>query len=361
MKSKIFKILMVLMAFPLCAAAFASGVTPSELLIVGDQPYQLMLDDSGLGMIGMAGLIINASALSDLTKNIKTTFQKAFDNVTGQWSDTTMLVTSTGSENDYKWLTGFTGMIKWFGDKVINALKAHKYVVSNDDYEATIEVDRNDIEDGALSGTVIQAGMAGESAAELYDDLDADAKNGAFINDCFDGQPFYDTNHPVENKAGKEISISNKGTKALSAATPAAAKASIGVARTAIMSFTRDGGRPLGLMPDTLEVPPALEAVGRILAEHDKLEDGSQNPYKGQFKLKVNPRLTSTTAWFLHVTSKAIKPFIIQERKKPVFVSMTDMNSENVFMRRKYLYSVEARAASAYGFWQLSYGSDGTI
>jgi phage major head subunit gpT-like protein len=245
-------------------------------------------------------------------------------------------------------------MRKWIGDKAIKALEAFKYTVVNDDFEATVEVDRNDVEDDNLGIYAPQAQMAGFSARQLPDEIVADLKNNAFANKCYDGQYFYDNDHPV---AG--ASVANVGTAVLSAATVALAKASYGVARTAIMSFKDDEGRPLALVPDTLEVPPALEAVGRMICEYDKLEDDKPNPYKGTAKLVVNPRLTSTTAWFLHITSLPVKPFVYQERKAPIFVEQTDAQTDNVFMRKKFRFGAEARAAGGYAFWQMSFGSTG--
>ena len=151
----------------------------------------------------------------------------------------------------------------------------------------------------------------------------------------------------------------HKITKALSCDTKAAALASYGAARTAVMGFTDDESRPLGLIPDLLEVPPALEAVGRTLCYADKLDDNSPNPYKGTAELFVNPRLTSSTTWFLHVTNRPIKPFILQVRKEPVFVSQTSEENDGVFMRGEYKYGAEASGAAGYGLWQLSYGSTG--
>jgi phage major head subunit gpT-like protein len=153
--------------------------------------------------------------------------------------------------------------------------------------------------------------------------------------------------------------VSNLGTAALSAATTAAAAASYGAARLAIMSFTDDEGRPLALIPDLLEVGPALEATGRLLMENEKLTDESPNPYRGTAKLLVNPRLTSATAWFLHVTNRPLKPFIYQERKAPVFVQQVTEEADAVFMRKKFRFGAEARAAGGYGLWQMSYGSTG--
>jgi len=71
--------------------------------------------------------------------------------------------------------------------------------------------------------------------------------------------------------------------------------------------------------------------------------------------------LTDDNAWFLLDTSKPVKPFIYQERKKPVFVQQVDPQADDVFMRKKFKFGAEARAAGGYGFWQLAYGSDGTV
>ncbi|WP_027714904.1 Mu-like prophage major head subunit gpT family protein [Desulfuromonas sp. TF] len=304
-------------------------------------------------------MIVNKANLEAVFLNLKTTFNKAFEAATGIWQQTTMLVPSGSGQNNYNWLSRFPKMRKWVGDKVIKALSAHKYTVENDDWEATVEVDRNDIEDDTLGIYSPMAQEAGFSAKQLPDEIDADLKNGAFAGLCYDGQYFYDTDHPVGDGDGGTSSVSNKGTKALSNATTAAIKASYGAGREAIMSFKDDEGRPLGLVPDVLEVGPALEAMARLCVEKDKLADNAPNPYQGTARVVVNPRITSTTQWMLHVTSRPIKPFFYQERKKPVFVTQTDMNADDVFMRKKYKFGAEARAAGGYGLWQLSYGSTG--
>jgi len=299
-------------------------------------------------------MLVNKATIAAVFTSLKTTFNNAFDAAPSQWQLTAMLVPSGSSQNDYTWLSLFPKMRKWIGDKVVKALEAFKYTVVNDDWEATVEVDRNDIEDDNLGIYAPQAQMAGYSAKQLPDEIVADLKNNAFANTCYDGQYFYDTDHSV---AG--ASVSNKGVAVLSGATQAAAAASYGAARTAIMSFRDDEGRPLGLIPDTLEVPPALETEGKRIVEMDKLADDTPNPYKGTAKLVVNPRLTSTTAWFLHVTSMPVKPFVYQERKAPNFVEQTDPQNDNVFMRKKFRFGAEARAAGGYAFWQMSYGSTG--
>jgi len=319
----------------------------------------LMPPDGGKHVVPFA-LLVNASVLNAVFTNLKTLFNKAFEGAPTIWEKTTMRVPSSGSQNTYKWLSGFPKMRKWVGDKVYKQLKAHTYTIVNDDYEATVVVDRNLIKDDEAGMVGVQAQDAGFSAKQWPDEIDADLKNGAFANLCYDNQYFYDTDHPVEDGNGGVSSVSNKLTVALSNATNAAVTASYGAARQMIMGFTDNEGRPLGLVPDTLEVCSALEAVGNAIANNEKLADGTPNPYQGTCKVVVNPRLTSTTQWMLHVTTRPIRPFIFQEREKPVFVAMTDINSPDVFNRKEFKFGAEARGAGGYGLWQLSVGSTGT-
>ncbi len=301
-------------------------------------------------------MIVNASTLKAIFVNLKTTFNNAFDAAPNQWQDVAMVVPSTARSNDYKWLSSFPRMQKWIGDKAVKALSASGYSITNDDWEATVEVDRNDIEDDNLGIYAPQAQMAGFSAKQLPDEIVFDLVNRAFSTPCYDGQYFFDTDHPVNGQ-----SVSNKGSKKLSAASLAAAKASYGAGRTTMKKFKDDEGRPLNITPNVLLVPAALEDEANTLMTVDRLEDGKANPYKNTAKVVVAPWLTSDDAWFLLDTTKPVKPFIYQERKKPVFVEQTDPQADNVFNRKKYKFGAEARAAGGYGFWQLAYGSDGSV
>lgn len=300
-------------------------------------------------------MLINKSAIQAIFVNLLTTFNKNFQAAPTVWSKLAMKVTSTTAQNDYAWLTNFPKMRKWIGEKHVKSLEGYKYSIINDDFESTIEVRRNDIEDDNLGIYGPQAANAGFSAAQLPDEIVMDLVNDSFTNLCFDGQFFIDTDHAV---AG--ASVSNKLTAVLSHATVATAAASYGAARTMMKKFKDDEGRPLNVSPNILLVGPALEDVARALLISDRLEDGKANPYKGTAELVVDARITSDTAWFLLDTSKPVKPFIYQERKAPVFVQQTSTDSEDVFKRGNFLFGVEARAAGGYGFWQTAVGSTGT-
>jgi phage major head subunit gpT-like protein len=300
-------------------------------------------------------MIVNKANIQLFFVNLKTTFNGALKAAPTQWQKVAMKIQSTSRANDYGWLSSFPGMRKWIGDKVIKSLAAFKYTVINDDWEATIEVDRNDLSDDQTGIYAIQAKSAGESGAQLPDDLVFGLVNESFSSPCYDGQYYFDSDHPMGDGV-----FSNKGTKALSCASLAAAQASYGVARTQMRKVKDDDNRPLNVNPNILLVPVALEDTARTLMTADRLEDGKVNIYKGTAEVVSEPRLTSDTAWFLLDTSKAITPFFYQEREAPHPVEQTDLNADDVFNRKKFKFGAEARGAAGFGLWQLGYGSTGT-
>lgn len=306
-------------------------------------------------------MLVNKESVTNLFTSLKATFNRAFGEAPSTWQKVAMKVPSTTGQNDYAWLSSFPKMRKWIGEKTVKALEAFKYVVRNDDWEATVEVDRNDIEDDNLGIYGPQAEAAGLSAKQLPDEIIADVINGSFKTRCYDGQYFFDTDHPVKQDNGTEGSVSNMGTMKLSAKSQQAAILSLGAAETAMMEFKDDEGRPLNITPNVLMVPPALKSVANTLMTADRLDDGKANPFKDSYEVFVNPRLKSRTAWFLLDTTKPVKPFIYQERKAPVPVAQTDPQSDDVFNRKKFKFGAEARAAGGYGFWQLAFGSTGEV
>lgn len=301
-------------------------------------------------------MLVNKLALSNVFIGLSTIFNNNFEAAPSQWSKIAMLVSSQTAANDYKWMANFPQMKKWIDEKNVKSLAAHSYAIENEDWEVTVEVNRNDIEDDNLGIYAPQAQMAAFSAKRLPDEIVFGLVDGGFVNPCFDGEAFFSATHKV-----KKANVSNKGTKKLSIATYAAAKASYGDARIAMMKFKDDEGRPLHIKPNILLVPPALADTANALMTTDRLEDGKPNIYKGTCEVVVDSQLSNDDAWFLLDTTKPIKPFIYQERKKPVFVQQTDMASDDVFSRKKFKFGAEARAAGGYGFWQLAYGSDGSV
>ncbi|RQU99477.1 head protein, partial [Burkholderia cenocepacia] len=133
-------------------------------------------------------MLVNAQSINQIFIGLQTIFNNAFEATPTTWQRIAMHVPSSGREELYAWLDRFPQMRKWIGEKNVKALKAHGYTVTNDDFEATVEVDRNDIEDDRLGIYAPQAQNAGFSAKQLPDEIVYDLVNGAFHNKCYDGQ-----------------------------------------------------------------------------------------------------------------------------------------------------------------------------
>ncbi|OWS76301.1 head protein [Pantoea sp. VS1] len=299
-------------------------------------------------------MLVNKQNLRTIFVGLKSTFQNAFNQTPTDWTQIAMVVPSSTKEENYAWLSRFPKMREWLGEKVVKQLEGFSYTIRNKDWEATIEVDRNDIEDDTMLGYAQQAQGAGQSAAELPADIIGRLLSGGFTSLCYDGQYFFDTDHPV----GKGVQ-SNKSTKKLAVTSLAAAQAGYGAARAAMRNFKDNEGENLRIQPGLLVVPPALEDVANYLMTADRFPDNTPNTYKGTAKVLVWPGLATDTEWYLFDVSKPVKPIVYQERKKPVFVEQTDMDSDQVFLNKKFKFGAEARSNGGYGFWQMAFGSTG--
>lgn len=292
-------------------------------------------------------MIVNQQALQGITTGFKTIFNKVFNEVKTDWDKIATKVPSETGEESYKWLGKIPRMREWIGDREIQNLTGSDYTIKNKDFELTIGVDRNDIEDDKIGvyNPVVQD--IAQSTATFPDTLVFKLLVDGFTNKCYDGQPFFSDAHKIGKKA-----VINKGTKVLTSD-------SYAEARRTMMSIKDENGESLRIVPDTLVVPPALEDAARKILFADQI-DGTTNIYKDTAKLLVVPELAGNdTAWYLLCTSKPLKPIIYQERKAPKFDALIDDKDENVFMRKQYLYGVHSRANAGYGFWQMAYGSTG--
>lgn len=292
-------------------------------------------------------MLVNQQALAGITTGFKTIYNKVFNETDTFYGKIATEVPSETGEENYKWLGKIPRMREWIGDREIQNLSGADYTIKNKDFELTIGVDRNDIEDDKIGvyNPVIQD-MA-QSTAEFPDTLVFGLLKNGFTNKCYDGLPFFSDAHKVGKKT-----ISNKGTKKLTID-------SYAEARSSMMSITDEHGNSLRVVPNILVVPPALEGEARKILFADQI-NGTTNVYKDTAELLVAPELSGNdSAWYLLHTKKSLRPIIYQKRKAPKFDSLIDGTDENVFMRKQFLYGVHARANGGYGFWQMAFGSTG--
>ena len=296
-------------------------------------------------------MIINQAALDGLFRNLRAEFQSAYGAASPTWGQIASRLSSSTSREDHRWFSRWPKMRQWVSERHISALAAHGYNVRNEKFETTIAVNRDDLEDDILGIYQMQANGAGVAAAEWPDILVYSALEDGETGLCHDEKPFFSDAHPLDNGETFDNLLSGQ---ALQADSLANAKASLGAARTMLMTMPDEEGEPMGLMANLLVVPPALEDTAKILSMSDRLGGDDPNPYKG-ISVHVSPRLKSATKWYVMDTTGSLKPLIFQERSAPQFDSLMNPEStERVFLRDEYLYGVRARGAAAYGLPQCA-------
>ena len=155
-------------------------------------------------------MLINQENLDAFFLNVKTSFNAAFEGAESQYRKVSMVTQSLTREEKYGWLSQLPRLREWIGDRVIKNLSASDFSLKNRKFEDTISVPRDDLEDdtfGLFAPLVSEMGLA---AAEHPDELIFQLIADGFTGLAYDGQPFFDTDHPViDEDESTVISVSN--------------------------------------------------------------------------------------------------------------------------------------------------------
>ncbi len=227
--------------------------------------------------------IITPASLAALMTTFRNDFQQGFNGVESDYQKIATTVPSSSKSSTYGWLGQFPGFREWVGDRVVKDMAAHAYSITNKHWESTVGVNRDDIEDDNLGVYRPMMTEMGRAAATQPDELVFPLLKAGISTLCYDGQFFFDTDHPVY---------------------------------------------------------PNVDGTGTP-ATVSNVDSGGSGPY-----------------WYLLDVSRAIKPIIFQERKKPVFTSMTKTDDEHVFTANQFRYGVDSRNNVGFGFWQMAFASN---
>lgn len=287
--------------------------------------------------------IITPALLTALNTALQKAFKDAYkamaaDSVYARIATT---VPSSTASNTYAWLGDFPQLQEWVGDRVLKDMKAQGYQISNKLYEATLGVPRVAIEDDQYGHYATIAASMGQEAAQHPDRMIAAVMAAGTAALCYDGQNFFDTDHPVYpnvDGTGTAATVSNFTTGANPAwylldtrkvlkpfifqertkpemehkTNPATSDnvftkdrfehgiryrcnagygfwqmafrsqltlnaANFVAARDAMGAFKADGGRPLGINPNVLVVPKSLRAAADAVSNAQLISGGESN------------------------------------------------------------------------------------
>lgn len=297
---------------------------------------------------------ITPEALRGIYIGYNLRFQAALGRPAPFYKEICTVVPSSTRGNTYAWMDRLPKMREWLGDRVINNVTARSYTIQNKKFELTDALSADDINDDQIGVYNANIDMMGESAATYPDDLLAELMVSGQANIAHDGQFFFDVDHPVNQDDPNSPVQSNFFT-----GTPLT-QASFASVRAQMMSWKGSDGKVLSVNPTVLVVPPMLENTARTILEAElisRLGVQESNVYKGVAKVLVLPQLAGgvqDTEWYLLDTSKAIRPFVFQNREDPKFTMRTQDTDAGVFERDEYTYGVKARGNAGYGLWFLA-------
>lgn len=297
--------------------------------------------------------IISTASLQALNTNFRGDFQKGLEIADSQYDKVATTVPSSSKSNTYGWLGQFPGFREWIGDRVINDMAAHDYSITNKDWESTVGVKRTDIEDDNIGVYTPMMQEMGRAAKAQPDELIFSLLKAGIATICFDGQNFFDTDHPVypnvdgtgvaatvanvdsggageywylldtsrpikplifqERKkpvftpmtslTDESVFMSNEfrfgvdsrnnvgfGFWQMAYASNQELNATnFNTAYAALQSFKADGGRPLNLNPCLLVVPPTLRAAALEIVKAERNASGATNINENAVDVLVSP------------------------------------------------------------------------
>jgi len=301
----------------------------------------------------MTTRVLTAAEIAAFNTALKARFNKGLAVATEDWKQLGKLIGSNSASNTYAWLSQFPAFKEWVGARTHKTASKQAYTVENRKFENTLDIPREAFEDDnyGMYGDIAES--FGQSVIDLKNDLMFSAVPAGFSSVCYDGQFFFDSDHPVypnENATGVAATVSNMQAGVLEpwvllctsrapqpfylqerivaefqAKTNAAnsdavfendmfsyggrwrgdavygfwqlafgSKAALDAANftaayTAMMKFKGDGNRKLGIVPDTLVVGPDNMAAAEVLLKAQQNAAGASNTNYNKVKLVVSP------------------------------------------------------------------------
>jgi phage major head subunit gpT-like protein len=295
---------------------------------------------------------ITQAQLDALKTTLRARFNSGLALTPDDWKKVAGYIKSDSKSNTYAWLSQFPAFREWVGSRLHKQLAEKAYNVVNKKFEATIDVQRTDIEDDLLGHYGSIAEGHGQAAKDLQNDLIFQAYAAGFSSQCYDDQFFFDTDHPVtanEDGTGAVTTVSNmqagagapwillctkRAPKPLylqervpvqfesqtTTASPAVfdqdvysfggrwrgnaaygfwqcafgSRADLTVANfeaayDAMMKFKGDGGRQLGIVADTMLVGPTNRTKAEAILAKQLIGGGDSNTNYKRVELIVTP------------------------------------------------------------------------
>lgn len=296
-------------------------------------------------------MLVNQSNLDALRVGFDNRFQAGLGRADTSYAAIATVITATTKEMRYGWLGKIPNVREWIGPRELQNIMQHDYSIREKAWELTLSVDKDDIETDNLGIYAPLFEEMGQSTGSKWCQQVFSQLGLGFTTNCYDGQLFFDVDHPVIAADGSTVSVANtdggSGTpwflmdvsrpikpiilqkrrdfafqamdqdnqhhvfmnKEFIYGSDARGNSGFGfwqmcwgsrqplnaanyeVARTGVGGMKGDHGRPLGLNPRLLVVPPSLEGAANAIVKSALVNGGETNKWAGTAEVMVVPWL----------------------------------------------------------------------
>ena len=190
-------------ALPMAAIASAGGGLPTGAPTLPAQPPLVTLGSTDMR-------VITPALLEATFRAFNTSFNQGFEGAESYKDVVAMTTKSSTTEETYGWMGVFPKLREWIGDRHVHGLKAHGFTIKNRLFESTAAVERTQIEDDKLGLFTPIFTEIGRTTRVHPDALIFELLKAGFERNCYDGQFFFDTDHPTGGADGLAVaSVSN--------------------------------------------------------------------------------------------------------------------------------------------------------
>lgn len=303
--------------------------------------------------------LVKHADLRAMDRTLKAGFLDAYNgkNYEPHWPLIAARHTSSSRENVYPSMIDAAAIREWVeGERVKNGIVLEGARVTNQKWELTYALKREDIDDDA-SGVVAQAlSRIRSGTLKFKRHMDKLVFNVLKNNsDCLDGLALFHATHLVNPADPGSATFANTTSGAL---TPD----NFDLARVAMGELAGPDGDPINENPNILLVAPAREKIARKILEADEViysatatDTREHNVFKGRGMVVVSPYLSTAFGgndayWYLlDGTDLEDRGVIAQIREDVEFTSITNLDAPNVFELDEFVWGMRARHTAAGG------------
>lgn len=291
--------------------------------------------------------IVTSDFLAAIMTGFRSVFQDAFVKAAdaADYQPVVLETRSTNARETYGWLGALPNLSEWKDTRQLHGLRPFDYTLTNTNYEGTIEVDRNTLEDDEYGMIQYRVRQLAQRAIDHMSKLVFDLLDAGEAENAYDGIAFFSDTRQIGDSANIENLLSGNYS-----ASETEIRAAIAAGVVAMRAFQDDRGIPMNLCPDTIVCSPTMEipiknallpaVAGTTRAEAEIIK-----------RVIVRPEIDADVLdWYLLSTERmGLKPEILQVRKAPEFVSVDKPDAPTVFMSRMLYYGIDWRGAVGFG------------